>query len=142
MNFERIKENRFKDIRNKLLLYHLTKLDNLDDIIKNGLLSRKSLLESNTSFADIADPEIITKRDVHELDDYIPFHFHPYSDFEVPTALPGVDPAILDPRDTYADAAEWDTKAKDLAARFVKNFAKYTTNDAGKALVAAGPKVD
>ena len=65
MNFERIKENRFKDIRNKLLLYHLTKLDNLDDIIKNGLLSRKSLLESNTSFADIADPEIITKRDVH-----------------------------------------------------------------------------
>ena len=58
--------------------------------------------------------------------------------------LPGAgeDPAILDPRDTYADAAEWDTKAKDLAARFVKNFAKYTTNDAGKALVAAGPKVD
>ena len=94
MNFERIKENRFKDIRNKLLLYHLTKLDNLDDIIKNGLLSRKSLLESNTSFADIADPEIITKRDVHELDDYIPFHFHPYSDF---------DHAVLDthPIDTF-----------------------------------------
>ena len=66
----------------------------------------------------------------------------PYFNFEVPTALPGVDSGILDPRDTYADAAEWDTKAKDLASRFVKNFAKYTTNDAGKALVAAGPKVD
>ena len=65
----------------------------------------------------------------------------PYFDFEVPTALPGVDPAILDPRDTYADASEWETKAQDLAGRFIKNFAKYTTNEAGKALVAAGPQL-
>ena len=65
----------------------------------------------------------------------------PYFNLEVPTALPGVDSGILDPRDTYADASEWDTKAKDLAGRFVKNFVKYTGNDAGKALVAAGPKV-
>ncbi len=64
----------------------------------------------------------------------------PYFNLEVPTALPGVDPAILDPRDTYGDAAEWDAKAKDLAGRFVKNFVKYTGNDAGKALVAAGPE--
>ena len=63
----------------------------------------------------------------------------PYFDFEVPTALPGVDPKILDPRDTYADPAQWDEKAKDLAARFQKNFAKFTGNEAGKALVAAGP---
>ena len=66
----------------------------------------------------------------------------PMFDFEVPTELPGVDPAILDPRDTYADPTEWETKAKDLAARFEKNFQKYTTNDAGKALVAAGPKAE
>ncbi len=65
----------------------------------------------------------------------------PYFDFEVPTALPNVNPAILDPRDTYADAAQWEEKAKDLAARFIKNFGKYTTNEAGKALVAAGPKL-
>ena len=65
----------------------------------------------------------------------------PYFDFEVPTALPNVNPAILDPRDTYASASEWEEKAKDLAARFIKNFGKYTTNDAGKALVAAGPKL-
>ena len=65
----------------------------------------------------------------------------PYFDFEVPTALPGVDPAILDPRDTYADAAQWDEKAKDLAARFIKNFAKFTGNEAGKALVVAGPQL-
>ncbi len=65
----------------------------------------------------------------------------PYFNFEVPTALPGVDTGILDPRDTYADAAEWDGKAKDLAQRFVKNFAKYESNEAGKALVAAGPQL-
>ena len=65
----------------------------------------------------------------------------PLFDFEVPTALPNVNPAILDPRATYATAAEWEEKAKDLAARFIKNFAKYTTNEAGKALVAAGPQL-
>ncbi len=65
----------------------------------------------------------------------------PYFDFEVPTALPGVDPAILDPRDTYADASVWDEKAKDLAGRFIKNFKKYEGNEAGKALVAAGPQL-
>ena len=65
----------------------------------------------------------------------------PYFDFEVPTALPNVNPAILDPRDTYANASEWEEKAKDLAARFIKNFGKYTTNEAGKALVEAGPKL-
>ena len=65
----------------------------------------------------------------------------PYFDFEVPTALPGVDPAILDPRDTYADAKVWNDKAVDLAGRFIKNFAKYEGNAAGKALVAAGPKI-
>ena len=64
----------------------------------------------------------------------------PFFNFEVPTALPGVDSHILDPRDTYADASEWETKAKDLAARFVKNFAKYEGNAAGKALVSAGPQ--
>ena len=65
----------------------------------------------------------------------------PYFNFAVPTELPGVDTNILDSRDTYADPSEWDVKAKDLAARFVKNFEKYTGNDAGKALVKAGPQL-
>ena len=65
----------------------------------------------------------------------------PFFDFEVPTELPGVDPAILDPRDTYANPSEWEEKAKDLAARFQKNFKKYEGNEAGKALVAAGPQL-
>lgn len=66
----------------------------------------------------------------------------PMFNFEVPTELPGVDSAILDPRDTYADASEWEAKAKDLAERFNKNFVKYTGNEAGKALVSAGPVLD
>ncbi|MCD8147890.1 MAG: phosphoenolpyruvate carboxykinase (ATP) [Clostridiales bacterium] len=65
----------------------------------------------------------------------------PYFNLEVPTELPGVDPAILDPRDTYADASEWEEKAKDLAQRFINNFVKYQTNDLGKSLVAAGPQL-
>ena len=64
----------------------------------------------------------------------------PHFNFEVPTELPSVDPAILDPRDTYADASEWETKALDLADRFIKNFAKYEGNAEGKALVPAGPQ--
>ena len=65
----------------------------------------------------------------------------PYFNFEVPTELPGVDTNILDPRNTYADASEWEAKAKDLAQRFIKNFSKYESNEHGKALVAAGPQL-
>ena len=66
----------------------------------------------------------------------------PVFNFEVPTELPGVDSGILDPRDTYANVADWEAKAADLASRFVKNFVKYEGNEAGKALVAAGPKAE
>ena len=65
----------------------------------------------------------------------------PHFNFAVPTELPGVATNILDPRDTYADAAQWEEKAQDLASRFIKNFAKYEGNEAGKALVAAGPQL-
>ena len=65
----------------------------------------------------------------------------PYFDLEVPTELDGVAWGILDPRDTYQNRSEWEEKAKDLAGRFIKNFKKYEGNEAGKALVAAGPKL-
>ena len=65
----------------------------------------------------------------------------PYFNFVVPTQLEGVDSGILDPRDTYADKAEWEKKAVDLAGRFIKNFHKYESNKAGKALVKAGPQL-
>ena len=65
----------------------------------------------------------------------------PYFNFLVPTELPGVDPKILDPRDTYDCACKWEEKAKDLSERFIKNFKKFEGNEIGKALVAAGPKL-
>jgi phosphoenolpyruvate carboxykinase (ATP) len=65
----------------------------------------------------------------------------PVFNLEIPTELKGVDTGILDPRDTYENAANWDEKAKDLASRFIKNFVKYTDNEEGKALVAAGPQL-
>ena len=65
----------------------------------------------------------------------------PMFDLEVPTVLNGVDTGILDPRDTYADASQWEEKAKDLASRFIKNFKKYEGNEHGKALVSAGPQL-
>ena len=71
--------------------------------------------------------------------DKAPTKVIPYFNFTVPTKLEGVDTGILDPRDTYKNAAEWEEKAKDLAARFIKNFHKYESNKAGKALVKAGP---
>lgn len=65
------------------LLYHLTKLDNLESIIKYGLLPRKKVIEQKINFGDIANPEIISKRTELGLDAYTPFHFHPYSAFDV-----------------------------------------------------------
>ena len=97
----------------------------------NGTGKRISIKDTRGIIDAILDGSIL-KADTKKI---------PYFDFEVPTALPGVDPKILDPRDTYADVAEWETKAKDLAGRFIKNFEKYTGNDAGKALVAAGPQL-
>ena len=76
----------------------------------------------------------------HSIDE-APTKQIPYFNFTVPTVLKGVDTGILDPRDTYKCACEWEEKAKDLAARFIKNFKKYESNEAGKALVAAGPQL-
>ncbi len=98
----------------------------------NGTGKRISIRDTRGIIDAILDGAILTA----------PTKTIPVFNFEVPTALPGVDPAILDPRDTYADAKEWEVKAADLASRFIKNFGKYTTNEAGKALVAAGPVLE
>ncbi|GDY27729.1 MULTISPECIES: phosphoenolpyruvate carboxykinase (ATP) [unclassified Agarivorans] len=66
----------------------------------------------------------------------------PVFNLEIPTSLPGADTEILDPRDTYQDPLQWQSKADDLAQRFINNFDKYTDNAEGKALVAAGPQLD
>ena len=94
----------------------------------NGTGKRISIRDTRGIIDDILNGEI----------DKAPTKTIPFFDFVVPTQLPGVDPAILDPRDTYADAAEWEKKAKDLAARFIKNFDKFSGNEAGKALIVPG----
>ena len=96
----------------------------------NGTGKRISIKDTRGIIDAILDGSI-EKAEMGEL---------PIFNLAIPKSLPNVDPAILDPRDTYADKAQWQTKAVDLADRFVKNFVKYTTNDEGKALVAAGPK--
>ena len=96
----------------------------------NGTGKRISIKDTRGIIDAILDGSI-EKAEMGEL---------PIFNLAIPKALPNVDPAILDPRDTYSDKAQWQTKAVDLADRFVKNFVKYTTNDEGKALVAAGPK--
>ena len=73
--------------------------------------------------------------------DEAPTKVIPYFNLEVPTTLDRVDDSILDPRDTYSDAKEWETKAKNLAAMFIDNFEKYTDNEEGKRLLAAGPQL-
>jgi phosphoenolpyruvate carboxykinase (ATP) len=74
--------------------------------------------------------------------DKAPTKIIPYFNLEVPTELPDVDPGILDPRDTYEKAADWDEKAKKLSALFIKNFEQFTDNEEGRALVAAGPQLE
>lgn len=71
-----------EDVRDRKLLYHLTKLENIQSIIENGLLSRKKVLDKGCSFSDVADAEILDGRDEYDLDSYVPFHFHPYSAFD------------------------------------------------------------
>ncbi len=97
----------------------------------NGTGKRISIKDTRGIIDAILDGSILTA----------PTKKIPHFNFEVPTALPGVDPAILDPRDTYKDASEWEAKAQDLAQRFIKNFAKYESSAEGKALVKAGPQL-
>lgn len=69
-------------IRNRKTLYHLTKLDNLDNILEHGLISRKLLLDRGIDFEDVADSEIIRFRSEMNLEQYVPFHFYPYTPFD------------------------------------------------------------
>ena len=97
----------------------------------NGTGKRISIRDTRGIIDDILDGSI----------DKAPTKVIPYFDFTVPTELPGVDPRILDPRDTYADPKEWDEKARKLAEMFINNFKKFETNATGKALAEAGPKI-
>ncbi len=65
----------------------------------------------------------------------------PIFNFAIPTQLTKVDTKILDPRQTYESAKQWEEKSRDLASRFIQNFEKYTDTKEGKALRQAGPQL-
>ncbi len=97
----------------------------------NGTGKRISIKDTRGIIDAILDGSILTA----------PTKQIPVFGFTVPTELPGVDPKILDPRDTYANPEEWTKKATMLAEKFINNFKKFENNPAGKALVAAGPAI-
>jgi phosphoenolpyruvate carboxykinase (ATP) len=97
----------------------------------NGTGKRISIKDTRRIIDAVLDGSIL-KAETKEI---------PYFGLTVPTALPGVDPAVLDPRNTYSDAAEWCARAEKLAEKFIKNFEKYTVDEAAKALVSAGPQL-
>jgi phosphoenolpyruvate carboxykinase (ATP) len=65
----------------------------------------------------------------------------PIFNLAVPASLPGVETRLLDPRNSYGDVSEWQTRAQTLAGLFVENFQQYTDTEQGKALIQAGPTV-
>jgi hypothetical protein len=69
-------------VRDKRLLYHLTRVDNLSSILALGLLSRRALRAQQTAFADHGDVEILQGRAEHDLDAYVPFHFMSRTPFD------------------------------------------------------------
>lgn len=97
----------------------------------NGTGKRISIKETRAIIDAILDGSI-EKADTRHI---------PFLNLTIPVSLPNVSEGILDPRDTYADAASWERKAKDLSSRYIKYFEQYTTTPAGKALIPAGPQV-
>ncbi|ATW24574.1 DarT ssDNA thymidine ADP-ribosyltransferase family protein [Candidatus Formimonas warabiya] len=76
-------------IRDQKLLYHLTSLENLEAILRNGLLPRNQMVR----FDDVAEPGLIDFRRENGLNGYVPFHFFPKNPFDgrVQTDYPDKD---------------------------------------------------
>ncbi len=70
----------------------------------------------------------------------VQYETHPVFGLQMPTTCPNVPVEILNPRNTWTDKALYDTKANDLAGKFVKNFEQYAEG-ASAEILAAAPKV-
>ena len=68
------------------------------------------------------------------------FRTDPYFGFQVPTAVPGVEPHVLYPIKTWADKAAFDQTARKLVAMFAKNFSKFEDH-VGEEVRNAAPQV-
>jgi phosphoenolpyruvate carboxykinase (ATP) len=96
----------------------------------NGTGKRISLKDTRAIIDAIIDGSIEKAETVHI----------PILNLTIPKTLPNVSD-ILDPRTTYTNVSEWETKAKSLAAKYIKNFEQYCDNDAAKTLIKAGPQL-
>jgi phosphoenolpyruvate carboxykinase (ATP) len=97
----------------------------------NGTGKRISIKDTRAIIDAILDGSIEKAETIHI----------PILNLTAPKALNNVDTEILDPRNTYADVTEWETKAKSLAAKYLKNFEQYCDNDDAKALIPSGPQL-
>jgi len=93
------------DIKDQKLLYHLTDIDNIPSILKDGLMPRAEL----DGFVDIADSDILESREGLGLEEYVPFHFFANSPFDgrVQIDNPDKDFVIIAVRRDYAKANGW-----------------------------------
>ncbi|MEC4048412.1 phosphoenolpyruvate carboxykinase (ATP) [Flavobacterium sp. SUN046] len=98
----------------------------------NGSGKRISLKETRAIIDAIINSDI----------DQMPTQHIPFLNLTIPTELPNVTTELLDPRNSYKSEEDWEVKAKDLTARYIKYFAQYTNTDEGKRLVAAGPTLE
>lgn len=97
----------------------------------NGTGKRISIKDTRAIIDAILDGSIDTAPTKHIA----------YFNLEVPLELHGVNTEILDPRNTYNPGELWDSKAQDLAKKFIDNFEKYTDTEEGRNLVKAGPQL-
>ncbi len=98
----------------------------------NGTGKRISLKETRAIIDAIISSDI----------DQMPTQHIPFLNLTIPTQLHNVTTELLDPRKSYKTEEEWEVKAKDLTARYIKYFEQYTNTDEGKRLVAAGPTLE
>jgi phosphoenolpyruvate carboxykinase (ATP) len=73
------------------------------------------------------------------LDD-VKTYTDPVFGVEVPTECPGVPAGVLRPRETWANPADYDAKAQQLARLFNENFKQFS-DQASPEVLAAAPKV-
>ncbi len=98
----------------------------------NGTGKRISLKDTRAIIDAIIDGSIDNAEQIHI----------PILNLNVPVKLNKVSEGILDPRQTYANPKDWEMKARDLAKRYVDNFAQYLDNEDVRKLVSAGPQLN
>ncbi|NWE71178.1 DUF4433 domain-containing protein [Pseudomonas gingeri] len=93
------------DIKDQTSLYHLTSLENLSNILRDGLKPRAHL----AAFVDIADGEILTKRQALALENYVPFHWFSKNPFEgsVQRSKPNAKFVLISVYRTFARSNNW-----------------------------------